>query len=353
MKTNPLFTIILAGYQTEPYLPKALESIEKQTFPDFETICYVEESIDNSLAICQSMAERDSRFIVATGPKSGAVSSTRNYGIDHAKGKYLVILDGDDWITPDMLEKLSIKLQKTGVVDILSFAAVSTETEDVDWEHAARITNFRAADADDTFTGLDAIRRVGRNGGRMNNQTVLSIYRTEFLREHQLYQTPGKVMEDFEWTPRTWFFAQRFAYLDEVFYIYRRRPNSLTTAASSRLIFDLAHQVRSLMAFAAMHSIPDDILAIWSNQWLAILNWFMFHPVSSRKISDDDRVKALAILFEQEGMKQYRHIVARASFSRRIVLPLILLASKGFPLPAKFFFRKIYYPLVERKGKMS
>ena len=65
---SPLFTIVLAGYQTEPYLPKALASIASQTFADFEALCYVEQSTDNSLEICREMAARDPRFKVATAP---------------------------------------------------------------------------------------------------------------------------------------------------------------------------------------------------------------------------------------------------------------------------------------------
>ena len=248
LKTFPKFTVIIACYNTAPYLPKALESVASQTFRDFEAICYVEESTDESLSICQAMAERDLRFIVVTAPKSGAVSTTRNYGIDHGQGEYLVVLDGDDWIVPDMLEKLAKKLEITGDVDVLSFAAITTETEDVTFSDLPKLTNFRSKDAEGVFTGVEAIRRVGRNGGKMHNQTWLSIYRIAFLRKNQLYQKDGLLMEDFEWTPRVWFFAQRFAYLDEAFYAYRRRPGSLTTMSSSRLIFDLAKELKSLVS---------------------------------------------------------------------------------------------------------
>ena len=171
MTPHPLFTIILAGYQTEPYLQKALDSIANQTFRDFECICYVEESTDRSLELCQAMVEHDSRFKVATGPKSGAVATTRNYGINHALGQYLAIIDGEDWFVPDMLEKLAEKLKITGEVDVLTFVAVSTEDENVDVEHSKRITNFRQSDETAVFTGLDAVRRSGRNGG-----TIHSIY---------------------------------------------------------------------------------------------------------------------------------------------------------------------------------
>ena len=351
MNDTPLFTVVLSGYQTEPYLQKALDSVADQTFRDFEAICYVEESTDRSLEICRAMADRDPRFKVATGPKSGAVATTRNYGIDHASGQYLAALDGDDWLAPDMLEKLAEKLKQTGPVDVLSFAAVTTESDDVDWETAGGISNFKPADERDVFTGLEAIRRTGRNGGSIHNYTPLSIYRTEFLREHRLYQSDGLRMEDFEWTPRVWFFAQRFAYLDRKFYAYRRRSGSLTTEVSPRILFDLAKQFRSLAAFAADHEIPGDVLAIWSNQWISVLIWFMFHPVTSRKFTDTDRTGALRTIFEGEGRERFLRILSRTSRPKRLAKPLFLLAANGHPLLARLYFRRLYFPMIGRRGR--
>ena len=99
MSTVPKFTIVISGYKTEPYLPKCLETIRFQTFTNFEVICYVEESSDNSFEICRNMSLNDERFIVVTPapPKSGSVSNTRNYGIDQAKGEWLLFMDDDDW----------------------------------------------------------------------------------------------------------------------------------------------------------------------------------------------------------------------------------------------------------------
>ena len=352
-KDEMLFSIILAGYKTAPYLPKALDSVKAQTFRDFEAICYVEESPDDSLAICRAAAEKDPRFIVVSAPKSGAVASTRNYGIEHASGEYLVVLDGDDWIVPDMLEKLARKIAETGGADVLSFAAVTTESEIADIEHAPRLTNFRRSDEKGVFSGFDAIRRAGRNGGRMCNHTVLSIYRTEFLREHHIRQTPGRLMEDFESTPRIWFYAKRFAYLDEVFYVYRRRPGSLTTEASSRIALDIVRQFKSLLIFAEDHEIPEDILAVWSNQWLSILYWFLFHPVTSGKLADPERRQALAELFADGGGARFCRLCARASLPKRVAAMLTAWAAKGLLLPAKFYFRHLYYPLIEHKHKKN
>ena len=347
---SPFFTIALPGYQSAPYLQKALDSIANQTFRNFEVICYVEESTDRSLEICRNMAKRDPRFKVASGPKSGGGGASRNYVLDHASGEYLVAVDSDDWILPHMLETLENKLNTTGPLDVLSFDVVSLEDENADIEHAKRISNFSASDTDVVFSGLDAIRRAGRNGGQFHAYTVISIYRVAFLRQYKLYQRRG-ILEDFEWVPRVWFRAERMAYIDEVFYVYRRRPLSLTTELSPRVILDVAEQIRSLMAFEADNPAPDDIRMIWSNQWVSVLFWFMFHPVSSRKLSDADRKQALLILFEGEGRERFWRILAKASRPKRIARPLIQLAAKGILFPAKLYFQRFYYPLVEHRNK--
>lgn len=349
MSAAPRFTVVIACYQTAPYLAKALGSVARQTFADFEAICYVEESTDGSLDICRAWAERDARFTVVSAPKSGAVATTRNYGIDHAAGDYLVVLDGDDWIAEDALAELARKLAQTGPVDVLAFAAVTTESETVDAARAPRLTNFRPADAEGVFTGLAAIRKAGRNGAQMRNFTWLNAYRTDFLRAHKLRQTDGVLMEDLESTPRIWFAADRVAYLDRVLYFYRRRPGSLTTEASPRIARHLAQQIAALMDFLSAADAPDDIQRIWSNQWLGILCWFLFHPVTSHKISDADRRAALATVLAGGRRQAFRALAAHASRPKRIAVPLLLLAAKGWTLPARLFFRKLYYPLVERR----
>ena len=353
MSSSPLFTVILAGYQTEAYLPQALDSIAGQTFTDFEAICYVEKSTDRSLEICEELARKDARFKVVPAPKSGGVGATRNYGIGHAEGTYLVVLDGDDYLSVRLLERLAEKLKRTGPVDILAFNAVTTADDEAaeDLEKKPRLTNFRAEDEAEVFSGVEALRRAGRSGGQFRAYTWLCAYRTAFLRENSLYQSVGLRMEDFEWAPRVWFAAERFAFLNEVFYVYRRRENSLTTESSSRLLFDLMQQLRSLLDFAEKQKIPEDLLRIWSNQWLASLFWFMFQPVSSRKITDRDRKKALETLLEPPGKEQLLKLAGKASRPKRTAVPLLLTAARGFVLPAKLYFRLLYYPLNEIRNR--
>ncbi len=343
----PLFTIALLGHQCAPYLPKALSSVAAQGFADCEVLCLVEESTDGSLDICNEWAGKHPNARVVSLPKSGSGAAPRNHAIDHALGRYLVFVDGDDWLIPGTLERLAGKLRETGELDVLAFASVSVESETADLSRAPVGTNFSRQDADGVFSGLDAIRRVARQkGGGILGYSGLNAYRTAFLRENRLYQPVGLLLEDVEWMGRVWFFARRFAYLDETFYVYRRRPHSTTTESSSRIIHHLARNFRSVMAFAETHDVPRDIAAIWASQWLSLLYWFLYHPVSSAKIKDEDRRQALAVLFADGGRASFLRFVRPAPLSKRVALPFLFLGAEGWQMPGKLFFRRFYYPLL-------
>ncbi len=352
--TAPLFTIVISGYQNEPYLPKCLESIKNQTFTDFEAICYVEESTDNSLKICEEMGKRDARFNVVSTPKSGSASATRNYAIDHGEGEYLAVVDGDDWLATDMFEKLANKLQETGKVDIISFSAISTRTDEADWENAPQETNFNVKEAIGVFSGMDAIRFAWHHiKTNFYAYTGLSIYKISFLKENHFYQTQGLTLEDYEWVPRVWFCAKTFAYLNEKFYVYRLRNNSVTTKAPSKNVFAFSHHFHTFIDFIHTHSVPNDILGIWSNQWLSLFYSLIFYPAKTHSLSmsNDDRERILEIFFNQEHKKLFWKFLLKSSMPKRLALPFVWLASIGLQMPAKLIFEKIYYPLAEKKGK--
>ncbi len=352
MNDRPHFTVIIACYETEPYLHRSLGSVAAQTFRDFEAICYVEESTDRSLEICRETAAKDPRFIVATGPKSGGVASTRNYGIDHAQGEYLVVLDGDDWLERDALEELAKKIASAEAqLDVIAFAATRTRTDPVDPAKAERLSNFPPSAAEGVFSGQEAIRKARPALGWFGNFTWLNAYRVAFLRENNIRQTDSLLMEDVESTPRIWFAAKRFAYIDKPLYVYRLRQNSITNSASMfRMNSDTMRQIRSLLGFVSRCDIPADILSIWCNQWVALAYVQMFYPGFANRFSGEDRRRALAILLEGEGLALFRKAVAKASRPKRIAFPFFLLAAKGFALPAKLFFRA-YYALAERKRR--
>ena len=98
-------SLIVPVYNAEKSIRRCLDSIRGQTFCEFEVLLINDGSRDNSEAICTDYCSKDSRFRLINQENSGP-SSARNRGIDEATAKYLAFVDSDDYIEPDMLEKL-------------------------------------------------------------------------------------------------------------------------------------------------------------------------------------------------------------------------------------------------------
>lgn len=100
-----MVSIIVPIYNTERYLSKCLESIRTQTYSNIEVIMVDDGSTDGSRNVANGYAERDNRFKLFSQENAG-VSTARNHGLDVAEGEYILFVDSDDWLEPQMIEKL-------------------------------------------------------------------------------------------------------------------------------------------------------------------------------------------------------------------------------------------------------
>jgi len=101
----PLVSVIVPVYNTENYLKRCIESVLSQTCGDFELILVDDGSKDSSPAICDEYAKIDSRIKVLHKQNEGP-GIARNVGLDATNGEYFLFVDSDDWIMPEMLEKM-------------------------------------------------------------------------------------------------------------------------------------------------------------------------------------------------------------------------------------------------------
>ena len=115
-----LISIIVPIYNVENYLRHCLESIQNQTYQNFECLLINDGSPDNSADICREYVSKDSRFRYFE-KENGGVSSARNLGIERSKGQFITFIDSDDWVDSDYLEVLYNSL-----VDERADIAIST-----------------------------------------------------------------------------------------------------------------------------------------------------------------------------------------------------------------------------------
>lgn len=103
MKTT--ISIIVPVYNGEKFLRKCIDSIQSQILTNWQLLLIDDGSTDGSPRICDEYAARDGRIQVIH-KSNGGVSAARNDGLELAQGKYIGFVDADDWILPDMYEKL-------------------------------------------------------------------------------------------------------------------------------------------------------------------------------------------------------------------------------------------------------
>ena len=106
-----MISIIVPIYNVENYLRHCLDSIQNQTYQNFECLLINDGSPDNSAGICREYVSKDSRFRYFE-KENGGVSSARNLGIERSKGQYITFIDSNDWVDSDYLELLYMKINE-------------------------------------------------------------------------------------------------------------------------------------------------------------------------------------------------------------------------------------------------
>ena len=116
---QPKISIIIPMYNVEKYLRRCLDSVQNQTFSDFQAICVDDGSPDNSGQIAEEYAARDNRFIVVH-KENGGLSDARNAGMTYATGEYIMYLDSDDFIHPQTME-IAYAMARRDRADIVAY----------------------------------------------------------------------------------------------------------------------------------------------------------------------------------------------------------------------------------------
>lgn len=108
-----LISVIVPVYKVEKYLSRCVKSIQQQTYGKLEIILVDDGSPDGCPQICDELATQDTRIKVIH-KANGGLSDARNVGIRSSAGEYLVFVDSDDDIAPEMIERLYSAVRLNG-----------------------------------------------------------------------------------------------------------------------------------------------------------------------------------------------------------------------------------------------
>lgn len=235
-----LFSVIIPVYNVEAYLRDCLDSVLRQDYEEWEAVCVNDGATDGSLAILEEYAAKDSRFKVIS-QVNGGLSSARNSGLKAAKGDYVLFLDSDDWLEDNALEVLAGKVDGE---DLLCFSGRRFFESEGEYHEPDHLTESHYQ------SGMEYY-----NENALQHRdfafvcVVLRIYKRSFLEENGLRFKEGIYHEDNLFTPVVCYYAHGVSVIDDCFYDYRVRSESITTTCNPKRLKDFMGTANELASF--------------------------------------------------------------------------------------------------------
>lgn len=234
-----LVSVIIPMYNIEKYIKECIESIINSSYKHLEIIVVDDFSTDNGKEVVKEFVKKDSRVVFLESLKNSGVCKTRNRGLQKANGKYVVFVDGDDFISEFWIENLvkSIEKEKSDVV-------------------IGKAKNYRDGKIEEY-----QIRDLKKSGYlkfeniRLNKNGVIwnKIYNLDFLKNNKLLFSEERLSygEDLEFVYRVLSCANSIYYTEAGEYYYRLgRPLSLSQDIySKKRVENLTLLLKKLVSF--------------------------------------------------------------------------------------------------------
>lgn len=225
-----MLSIIVPMYNVEPYVERCIRSLEDQDIEkdDYEIICINDGSPDRSKDIVIELKKKFDNIILIDQENQG-VSMARNNGIDRATGKYLLMIDPDDYVKKNSFASIiRYSEEKSAQVSFLGYTFLNAD------ESVKKTIDF--SDLSGTvFTGLEAYYKVRRERNTDPDRMVAILFDKEFLNTHHLRYLPNvPYLEDGELIPRILTLAEKCVFDRCLFYQRTTRSGSATNSDLAR-----------------------------------------------------------------------------------------------------------------------
>lgn len=216
---NPKVSIIMATYNRAHFIVETLLSIQKQTFIDWECIIVDDGSTDNTKEVIAPFLKNDKRFQFLKRPESykKALPGCRNYGLDLAKGDYIIFFDDDDIPHPQNLELCVLELEDPSISFCRYIREVFFEDFNYEFDYSKTYTSFYIDKSD--------IEKMLNNELQFNSCAVM--WRAECFKKNRYVETL-LYCEEWELYSRIVSTGIRGISIEKSLFFGRKHPNSMT-----------------------------------------------------------------------------------------------------------------------------
>ena len=293
--TEALISVIVPVYKVEAYLDRCVKSIVDQTYTNLEIILVDDGSPDTCPTICEAWAEKDERICVIH-KENGGLSDARNAGMAVARGEYIAFVDSDDWIAPEMLERLYEAMQR----DDSDIAACTVKMVWAD-KTPSRLLTVQT----NGVLEKDEAQKVLLEESLLKQPVWYKLYRREII--DGVPFAVGKYHEDVFWSYQVIGAAKRVSLIDYIGYYYWQRSGSIMGERYSLKRLDAIEAIERRQSYLA-EFFPElereARIKLWES---CIYNGQM----ALKYLSEDDSRSALSYLNEVKS----RYPLSRKDYS--------------------------------------
>jgi len=218
----PKVTIIMPSFNIAPYIRECMDSVLDQTLTDIEVIVVDADSTDGTREILEEYARKDSRVVILRQDKKSC-GYANNKAISHASGEYIGIVETDDYIAPNMMERLYQTAREYDLdmvkANYRSFLGEGGSRLFVDKSISLNKEDYEKVmdpQLDNRLFGWDMYTWTG-------------LYKRQFLEKHHIFhnESTGAAFQDVGFWFQTFCYARKIYLLKDYFYCYRRdNPNA-------------------------------------------------------------------------------------------------------------------------------
>lgn len=239
----PQVSVIMANYNGARFIENAVKSVLGQTCSDLELIVVDDASTDNSVAILERLAEKDSRLRAFSGRKLGGPAAARNFALQHIRGEWVAIVDSDDLIRPDRLARMLETAADSGadiiVDDLLIFhtAGGFPPFTMFKGDFAQKPQWVGAAD----YVRLNCLNSAGTQLGYAKPMFRASLF------AGTRYDERLRIGEDYELVARLLSQGSRLVTCPDIMYFYRKHDASISHRLDTYSLDALAQNAKNAL----------------------------------------------------------------------------------------------------------
>ena len=316
---NCQISIVVPFYNVELYFRQFLESL-LPIGNNFEVLLVDDGSKDSSINIATEYSDRFSN-VKLLRKANGGLSSARNYGLELAKGDYVIFFDSDDYIeNKNAITKMfeTAISNNSDIVVAPYYEFINLDKKKLRFDKI----NFEG----DLISLNDRMNRVFEND--ISFAIWDKMYKVDFLKSNNLLFKEGVWYEDLDFTLKSFFYANKISKISDVLIGYRQRPGSIMKTISPKVL-DKVYILDGLYDFLKENNLKDEYFEKYKILYIKMI----FSIIHSVLMNKGDKVVKQNILDKVFNLAFFKSVIQekliyKANLSKLEIILFFLIKSK-------------------------